>query len=514
MRPGSMSRRLDRRSGGAPYRSPILLAVIGALLVGVLLNRTGSGAARESQAAIAPVPVAAPARALSSSWFCAGATDNGTGSNQVSAPGKVVIANSGPDAASGSVTLIPSSGASKTVPVRVRPDSSASVTEHVPGGTPWIGAVVDMDAGSVAVSQEISSSPGWSATPCATAGSAAWYFATGFTMANAGVELSLLNPYPSESVVDLSFTTNQGLETPEEFQGLVVPGDGMLSVNLGDHLRRRQAIATTVTARTGRVVAWKTSWVLKPQPGAVLAGTTAASSPLADPSWPVPGVTATLGISSPGTSWTWPDGMAGNGVAEQYLIYNPGPNTADVRLSIGLAEGQAEPFDLSVGPYQVQAVVSEQQVRIPAGVAHSAVLVSTNGIPVVAERWISAGAPSAWEGIGELPGGQIAAGNWLVPDIRAGPYRHAVLVLYNPGAVPVQATVSSLRQGLRVAIPGLHPTKVAPGQRVALSINAYVPGLLTPLVVSATGPIYLESDNYGQSGATGVALSFGVPLSS
>jgi hypothetical protein len=507
-----MSSRLDRRNGGAPYRSPIILAVVGVLLVGVLLNRTGSGAAHQSAAAIAPVPVAAPARALSSSWFCAGATDNGPGNGEVSAPGRVVIANSGTLPASGSVTLVPSSGANKTVPVRVGPDSSTSVIEHVTGGTAWIGAVVDMDAGAVAVSQEIDSSLGWSATPCATAGSTAWYFATGFTMANAGVELSLLNPYPSDSVVDLSFTTNQGLETPEEFQGLVVPGDGMLTVNLGDHLRRRQAIATTVTARTGRVVAWKTSWVLKPQPGAVLAGTPAASSPLADPSWPVPGVTATLGASSPATSWTWPDGMAGNGVAEQYLIYNPGPDTANVRLSIGLAEGQAEPFDLSVGPYQVEPVVSEQQARIPSGVAHSAVLISTNGVPVVAERWISAGAPSAWRGIGELPGGQTAAESWLVPDVRAGTYRHAVVVLYNPGVAPAEATIAALSQGRRVAIPGLRPATIDPGQRVAVSINAYVPGLLTPLLVSATAPIYVESDNYGQSPATGLALSFGVPL--
>jgi Family of unknown function (DUF5719) len=508
-----MSSRLGPRHGGAPYRSPIILAVVGVLLVGVLLNRTGSGSARQSAAAISPVPVAAPAQALSSSWFCAGATDNGTGNGQASAPGRVVIANSSSVPASGSVTLVPSGGANRTLPVRVGADSSTFVSEQVTGGTPWIGAVVDMDAGAVAVSQEIDSSLGWSATPCATAGSSAWYFATGFTMANAGVELSLLNPYPSDSVVDLSFTTNQGLETPEEFQGLVVPGDGMLSVNLGDHLRRRQAIATTVTARTGRVVAWKTSWVLKPQPGAVLAGTPAASSPLADPSWPVPGVTVTLGASSPGISWTWPDGMAGNGVAEQYFIYNPGPDTANVRLSIGLAQGQAEPFDLTVGPYQVEPVVSEQQARIPSGVAHSAALVSTNGVPVVAERWISAGPPSAWQGIGELLGGQMSAASWLVPDVRAGPYRHAVLVLYNPGAVPAQATVAALSKGRRLAIPGLRPVTVGPGQRVALSINAYQQGLVAPVVVTATGSIYVESDNYGQSGAPGVALSFGVPLS-
>jgi hypothetical protein len=458
------------------------------------------------------VPVAAPTRALSSSWFCAGATDNGAAKGGVSAPGRVVIANAGSAPASGSVTLVPSQGANRTVPVQVGPYSSVSVNEHLPGGSQWIGAIADMDAGAVAVSQEIDSTLGWSSTPCATSGSSSWYFATGFTMANAGVELSLLNPYPSDSVVDLSFTTNQGIETPENLQGLVVPADGMLSVNLGDHMRRRSAIATTVTARTGRVVAWQTQWALTPAPGAVLSGTPAASSPLADPQWPVAGVTDTLGSSSAGVSWTWPDGRAGNGVTEQYLIYNPGPNSAEVRLSVGLAQGQAEPFELSVGPYQVQAVVSQQQARIPSGVPHSAVLVSTNGVPVVAARWVSAGSPSSWQGLGELPGGRMAASSWLVPGVLAAPYHVAVLVLYNPGDVPVEANIESLTQGRVMSLPGLGPKTVGPGQRVAVTLNSYTSGLASPVIASATGPIYVESDTYGRIGATGIAFTFGVPL--
>ena len=94
-------------------------------------------------------------------------------------------------------------------------------------------------------------------TPCATSGSARWYFTYGQTLVNAGEEISLLNPYPADSVVDLSFTTDQGVEFPVGFQGIVVPAGGLVSVNIGDHLRRRQQIATTVIARTGRVVAWE-----------------------------------------------------------------------------------------------------------------------------------------------------------------------------------------------------------------------------------------------------------------
>ena len=513
-KPGPMHSWRERGNGHAPRRAPILLAIIATLVVGGLLDRIG-GASQVSQvSSVEPVPVAAPPQALSSSWFCAGATDNGTGADPVDAPGKVVIANSGATAASGDVTLVPNQGADVTVPITVASDSSETVNESVRGGSKWIGSIVDIDAGAVAVAQEVDGSLGRTSSPCATAGSSTWYFATGFTLINAGVELSLLNPYPSDSVVDLSFTTDQGREAPEDFQGLVVPARGMLSVDLSSHLRRRQAIATTVTARTGRVVAWKTDWVLAPSPGSVLLGTPAANDPLADPAWPEKGLTVTLGAPSAGTTWTWPDGIAGDGVDERYVIYNPGPTTADVRLSVRLAQGDAEPFDLSVGPYQVMPVISEQQARIPSGVAHSAEVESLNGVPVVAERWISAGGPSPWQGLGELPGGRIAADGWLVPAAQNDSDHDGYIVLYNPGAEPVQVKFRVLSEDQQVPINGLAPIVVGAGQRVAVHLNQYLGAFGAPLVVNATGPIYVEADSYGSNGTGGVSLSFGVPLTS
>ncbi len=503
-----------RGSGPATRRAPVLLAIVATLAVGGLLDRVG-GASEPSQiSSIQPVPVAAPPQALSSSWFCAGATDIATRHNAVDAPGKVVIANSGDTAASGDVTLVPNQGNDVTVPVTIAADSSETVNENVPGGSQWIGSIVDIDAGAVAVAQEIDSSLGLTSSPCATAGSSTWYFATGFTLINAGVELSLLNPYPSDSVVDLSFTTDQGREAPEDFQGLVVPARGLLSVNLSSHMRRRQAIAATVTARTGRVVAWKTDWVLPPSPGAVLLGTPAANNPLADPAWPEKGLTVTLGAPSAGTTWTWPDGMAGNGIDERYIVYNPGPTTANVRLSVRLAQGAAEPFDLSVGPYQVMPVISEQQARIPSGVAHSAQVESLNGVPVVAERWISAGVPSSWQGLGELPGGRLAAAAWLVAAAQTDSTHDGYLVMYNPGEAPVQVKVQALSDGQLDPLNGLAPTVVEPGQRVALHLNQYEGAPGAALEVDATGAIYVESDSYGKSGTGGLSLSFGVPLTS
>jgi hypothetical protein len=510
-RPGEDPSRPLHRSGSAA-RAPILVVLVGALILGGLIDRAPGAAAPAVVSSVQPVPVAAPAQALSSSWFCAGATDDhlGAGADRGVAPGAVVIANSGSAAATGVVTLVPSVGSQVQIPVSVGADGQTVINEDVPAGAAWIGAIVDINAGGVAVEQRIDGSLGETSAPCATAGSSQWYFPTGATLVNAAVVISLLNPYPTDAVVDMSFTTAEGLEQPQEFQAVLVPRDGLVSVNLGDHLRRRQAIATTVTARSGRVVAWKTDVVTPPASGAVLLGTPAASAPLADPAAPIPGVTLTLGEPAPATEWTWADGVAGDGVDEQYVIYNPGPATAQLRLSLDLQQGEAEPFDLTVGPYQVNAVVSSEEVRIPPGVSHSAILQSINGVPVIAERTISATSPSAWSGLGELPGGQLAADRWLVATDPANSHYDGTVVLYNPGSVTIQAILAGLDG--RAQVP-LSTITVGPGRRAAFALDDLRGVVDEPFVVSASGPVYVESDYYGINGTPGISLSFGVPLS-
>jgi hypothetical protein len=496
---------------GAAARVPIVAVLAAALIVGGLIDKTPGASPARAVPPVQPVPVAAPAQALSSSWFCAGATDthSGAGAPHGPAPGSVVIANSGLGPATGIVTLVPSQGPDVRVPVTVNPDGRTVVTEDIPGGTPWIGAIVDIDAGAVAVEQQVDGALGRSSTPCATAGSSQWYFATGATLINAQVVLSLLNPYPTDAVVDLSFTTDQGAEQPQEFQGLVVPPGGLFSINLGDHLRRRQAIATTVTARSGRLVAWKTDVVSPPARGAALLGTPAAAQPFADPASPVAGVTLALGAPSAGTTWTWADGNAGNGVDERYVIYNPGAATAVLQLALGLDQGAAEPFALTVGPDQVTTVVSNQEVRIPAGVGHSAVLQSLNGVPVVAERTVAATSPATWSGLGELPGGRVAAARWLVAAGRADRAHDGWVVLYNPGAAAVQAVLEGLSGQAQIPLTSII---VGPRHRAAIHLNSLRTVLDEPLVVSASAPLYAESDFYGLGSTPGINLSFGVPL--
>jgi hypothetical protein len=332
---------------------------------------------------------------------------------------------------------------------------------------------------------------------CATSGSNKWYLPTGQTRVNASETILILNPYPTDSIADLSFTTDQGVEQPQDFQSLDVPPDGLIAIPLGSHLRRRASIATTVSARSGSLVAWSEEMITPPTTGQPIVGTPQASAPLADPAAPVPGISLTLGSPAAGLSWEWPDGLDGDGVDEQYVVYNPGKETADVSLAIGLQQGSAEPFQLTVGPGQVVPVISGQQARIPSGAPHVALLTSTNGVPVVAARSVAAKTTSM-SGIASMLGEQLSSRNWLVPWSATDSGYRGQLIVDNPGPGPASVTVTIAGEPVTQSIGS--------AGRLALAVTPKSP---SPLTVSADQPVYVEYDLY--HGA--YSLSSAIPLS-
>jgi hypothetical protein len=378
--------------------------------------------------------------------------------------------------------------------------------------------MVDVDAGAVAVAQEVSGSLGRSFSPCASSGATTWYFPSGSTLVNSDTEISLLNPYPSDSIVDLSFSTDQGVETPVDFEGLDVPARGLITVDLRNHMRRRLRIATTVSVRTGSLVAWETSWTLPPAKGAVILGTPQAQNPLADPSAPVAGLTVTLGAPSSGLRWVWADGLSGPGIDESYNIYNPGPQTAQLRLALDLEQGQAEPFELTLGGYQTVEVVSASEARIPAGVAHAATLLSLNGVPVVAARNVAAvgegsaarPGPLSQSGLGQILGLRVPGRQWVIPATASGHGPEAQVTLFNPTGVSARVTVDAMVGGHETPVGGAGGYAIAPSSRLAIPLPAGV-AYGNPLLIGATVAVYAEYDVYGSSTA-GMSLSPGVLL--
>jgi len=485
----------------APPRGPrlaVIALVVAVIALAAFADRRSSPP-QPRVVATTTMPVAAPVGALSSSWFCAGPV----ATPAHLADGRLVIANAAAAPLHGRVTLIPSNGPAVTQDVLVGAASRLVVPEKTAASAPYLGAVVELDGGQAAVEQVVTGSEGTSSTACATSGSTSWYFATGTTQESSTLSVTLLNPYADDAIVDLAFTTEQGQENPQDFQGIVVPAGSVVGLDLGSHLRRRASVAATVTLRIGRVAAFETQAV-QSQSAAALA--TAAPGTVA---WPR-GVTLVRGAPAAGTEWWWPTGAAADGTSEQYVIYNPGPAEAQVALQADLDQGGADPFQVSVDPHGVAVVATNGESRVPKGVGHAASLRSTNGVGVVATRLVLATSPADALGVAAVLGSQLDVRRWLVPGDGTADSVNAGVVIYNPGSAPVTVSISTLQAPLdgqsAVVIPG--------HRRYVLA--AAVPGVNTavagPMVIEGSGPVVVEDDVTQPKGGRGIDAAIGVPL--
>lgn len=469
-------------------RVAVLAAVVALLLAGGLADRSPRPAqsARTPNSSAALMPTAAPASATSSTWYCPGATAT-AGS---AAAGTVAIANAGSRIASGTVTVITSEGSSRQVPVRVAARSVATVSLVQVAPAPFAGAVVDMDAGQVVAELVVVGSPRYfDVTPCASTMSDHWYFADGSTARDAALTLSLFNPFPDDAIADLSFSTDEGRVAPADFEGIVIPPRSLVVKNVGDHVRRREAVATQVSVRRGRLVAAQT--MTRTAPGRA-------------------GLSVTLGAPSPGLVWYFPDGVVSEGAGERYSIANPGPREATVLVEVNLDEGAAEPFELRVPPHDRAGLDLKGESRIPKGVGHSTVVRSLNGVPVVAVRSVEATSPSRRTGRADTLGARRAATQWAFAAGGASPDADEYLVVQNVGTTPARVSVTGLA-GRTLRIEGLDGLPVAPGRRLSVKLADHVQRSQLPVVVSSSVPVVVERTIY-TTDRPGLSANLGIPL--
>src|SRR5262249_39376507 len=160
----------------------------------------------------------------------------------------------------------------------------------------------------------------------------------------------LFNPFPDDAIVDLTFATEQGHIAPAAFQGLVVPANSLVPLDVGDHVRRRAQVAASIHARRGRVVVE----ALQAHNGDGHRG-----------------VALTLAAPRTATNFVFPDGRAAADADEQLHLYNPNADEAAVELDLILESGQAQPFELRVPAHDQITIDLSGESRIPKGVGHA-----------------------------------------------------------------------------------------------------------------------------------------------
>jgi hypothetical protein len=469
----------------------LVLVVVVVAAVGVAAGARGNPA--PVSPLVVPAALVSPADAESSAWYCTGQTTSAGGT-----PGFLLMTNTTGRAVAATVSVPTDSGSVENVAVSVPAHGDVIPTMPPTGAGAWLSAIVTVAGGGVAVSQVVAGSTGWSVSPCQSTTSASWYFAGGSTAGSNELYVSLLNPTSTPVVVDLSFTTASGVVHPINFQGIVLMPDQVVAENVSAEVQNQATVSTTVTARTGRIVASEVQ---------VYAGTSA-------------GLSLVAGSNAAQSTWFIPQSEEIANATSEIDVYNPGHVPESVTVHLRLPSGPLAPLLHTVAPGSTWTLATNTQTRIPANTVYSAHIEATGGPGVVVSRAVAAPAtaqtPQA--GIaGAVEGLSTTSSNdeWIVP----APATTAQMPVSNvaPQGLALVNTSDATEHFSATAVSGSKNTvlvtgSLAPGATSEVTGSALAPVSLNPVLVHSTGTMAISED-VGPSGMVGVVTMPGIPLS-
>jgi hypothetical protein len=442
------------------WRLPAIVVLVGLFVAGYVVQGNNSAVdtiAGPTQLA-ETVPTASSPGSVSSTWYCAAGTAMGVGDPAAIAEQVVIIANDSETDATGLFSVVPDKGDRAATTFKVAAHSRQVIRVSDVLKAAWASVLVEVTGGEVTVTHELTGPSGRSLGGCASSPDSNWYFPAGTSRAGSRNLVAVFNPFPGEATVDLSFDTDDGVRTPQQFQGLVIPGSRVVVVDVAAVVTLRAHVATTVSARTGRVIAEQLQ-TTDGRDGTDL------------------GLTAVLGGTTPSPVWVFADGApAGTTVGESISIFNPGDSDTEVQVQVQLddqkSNGTVEPFQVTVASRRYATVDLYSDPRVPRSVGHWVIVRSIDDTPVVVERSITGVKGSALAGTSYTMGVPVVATRWLVgplvsPDIAAG-----VVSIANPSATESsKVTIRSITARGVVDLANQVAVTVAPGERLSIDVR-------------------------------------------
>ncbi len=502
------------------FRLPALVVVVALLVGAALVDRrdadpTVDTSAPTDLARMAPVASAPDAR--SSTFYCAGGTALGStdpvepsvveeptpdatsdpgsstgspdattvaaGPDPVVAEHRVTIANFSDRDQQAVVTVVPSVGdkvvETRTVAARTR--TTVTLSDLVQA--PQAAALVETDGGEVAVEHEVEGPHGRAVSSCASSAASSWYFPAGTTRLGTRHVYSVFNPFPQQAVVDFSFMVSedggrQATRRSDKLEGILVPPQSVVAVDITDIITVRDQVATTVTTRSGL--------------GRVVVDQVMDSDGRSN--WPE-SLSLTLGAPVAAPTWLFADNRPlGDGVETSFVAYNPGSVDADVEIYVEV-DGQApgtriEPFVVTVRAGQYASVPVGADTRIPVGFGAFVVAVSRNDVPVVVERVMRQTEPVDPDGATFTIGSPLLARSWLVPVGGIDGQESMQVSVANPSvSETVTLTVDAVGEGDQGALDDFDGVTLAPGARTVVDLSDAQGAASLMLRVRASGPV-------------------------
>lgn len=447
-------------------RAIALVVLLGGLAAVVVLGRGVPASVTAVFADLLPpaTPFAPAGQGISTTFFCPGVPASGEGLE-----GELVLLNTADTAAAASVTLLSTDQEPVVTEVEVPAGERTVVDVDELVAAPYVSAVVEAFSGRLVVDQRAIHPAGSAVAPCANATSSTWYFADGFTVDGSTMELVLTNPFPDATVVDISFVSRSGPRAPQAFQGYVLPGRSVVVLPFGTTVARDEPVlAVSIEATSGRFVAGRAQHYVG---GGRL------------------GTSMTLGAPSLDDQWWFADGETGEGIAEEYVVYNPTDEdvTADV-VFLGVAGGAViEPMTLNVPAGEVAVLDASGLGTLPDG-HHGAVVSTLSTDSIVVERVITRPAGDS-VATSVVLGSEYVSSVWYLPVGVPFALERSLQVL-NATALDGLVTVSAIEPAGPAPLPGLTDIALAPSGVVTIDLPEEA--VDRPLVVTSDVQVVVE----------------------
>jgi uncharacterized repeat protein (TIGR01451 family) len=228
------------------------------------------------------------------------------------------------------------------------------------------------------------------------------------------------------------------------------------------------------------------------------------------------------GVATPRTTWFIAEGATLPGFSLFYLIQNPGDTPAIVTVRYLLQAAGSTPVlrTYEVGPRSRFTVGVHDDPALANQEISAAI--STDGTPIVVERAMYRSGPRMFEAGAAVTAAPAPVSRWYFGEGATGPYFDMFLLMANPGAISLTATVQYLLPDGGVIV---RRHDLPAGSRRTVWVDFEDPQLADTavgMVVDASGPIVAEramwwpgsadtwSGGHASLGATNVAPRWGI----
>ncbi|MEX0947507.1 MAG: DUF5719 family protein [Acidimicrobiia bacterium] len=476
---------MSRRPSRPVPRIPALV-LVALLAVGVVVAERGSSRTLPSFPTLTSAidgPTVPGDDAVSVAWFCSEGSSTETGR----ATETILIANLATRPVDATVTVLRGPDHTPAVEHRQIPplaQERVPVADLAEDDDP--GVVVEVLGGPAIVEHELRANNDVAVGPCARAAARDWFFAGGTTVLGAQEWLTLFNPFGEDAIVDVSFLTTSGEESPGATESLAVPRRSRVSVAVHEQVLREEELAIAVHARIGRIVAERS---LKFDGIDIRRG-----------------FAASLGVTGAALRWSFPVGDGQSGVTQSISIANFAATAAqvDVRVVVD-GETALEPESVDVPGESVERV--DLINRVPVGSTYTVDVRVTRGAPVVVEAFGTWAVPAVVTGVASTHGSATVARRWAFAVGRPDDASEAVISAVNVTNRPLTVQLYAYTAGDPNSPVSAPARAVGPGERAEFRLSEIGIRPDQVIVIEADGLIVVGRLILG----AGISMSSGIP---